>query len=123
MTSGPMPSPGRISSCLFAVTVGVLPRLVMSLPKARGTSAPSAGRQPGPAVFLPLFVALDRRRFFQGQTDIVEPVQQTMLAERVDLEGDRMAVGPADRLLLEIDGEDCIGAILGIRHQGLDRGG
>src|SRR5712692_1613778 len=39
----------------------------------------------------------DRRRLLQGEPDIVEAVQQAVLAERVDVEFDDAAIGPADR--------------------------
>ena len=34
------------------------------------------------------------------QADVVEPVQQAMLAERIDIERDHAAIGPADFLRL-----------------------
>src|SRR5947209_17375501 len=52
-----------------------------------------------------------------GQADIVEPVQQTMLAERVDLEMHDLAIGARDRLLVEVDRQRRIGAFARVVHQ------
>src|SRR5216683_784069 len=59
----------------------------------------------------------DRRRLLQGEPDIVEAVQQAVLAEGVDVEFDDAAIGPGDRLAGEIDGEPGVGALLGVVHQ------
>src|SRR5216684_1662928 len=62
----------------------------------------------------------DRRRLLQGEPDIVEAVQQAVLAERVDVEFDDAAIGPGDRLAGEIDSEPGVGALLGVVHQLVD---
>src|SRR5262245_18387035 len=53
-----------------------------------------------PGLFLE---AVDLRRLLHGQADIVEAVEQAVLAMRVDLELDHAAVGAADLLLREVD--------------------
>src|SRR6266851_3556063 len=62
----------------------------------------------------------DRRRLLQGEPDIVEAVQQAVLAERVDVEFDDAAIGPGDRLAGETDSEPGVGALLGVVHQLVD---
>src|SRR3546814_3382819 len=46
----------------------------------------------------------------QGEADVVEAVHQAVLAEGIDVEGDGAAVRPGDLLLLQIDGDDGVGA-------------
>jgi len=53
----------------------------------------------------------------QGLADVVEAVQQEMLAERVHLERDFLAGGPHDDLPFEIDGEARVAAEAGVVHQ------
>src|SRR5215212_9906186 len=67
-----------------------------------------------------LFETDDRGFLFHGEADIVEAVQQAMLAERIDVEGDAAAIRSADLLRLEVDRERRIGAALGIVHQLLE---
>ena len=57
---------------------------------------------------------LDRRRLDQGQADVVEPFDEALLAEGIDLELDDPAVGTADFLRRKIDGDRRIGAALGV---------
>src|ERR1700759_2085802 len=73
----------------------------------------------GPGAFsLGLFlVSIDRGLFLHGQPDIVEAVQHAMLAERIDLELQRAAVGATDFLFFEVDRQRRIGAALGIVEQ------
>src|SRR5919107_928365 len=59
-----------------------------------------------------LLERVDRRGLLHGEADAVEAVEQAVLAERIDVEPDRPAVGAADLLLLQIDGERRIGAAL-----------
>ena len=61
-----------------------------------------------------LLEGVDRRRLLEGEADIVEPVQEAVLAERVEVEGDAAAVGTADLLLLEVDRQRRVGAALGV---------
>src|SRR5260370_14699876 len=62
-------------------------------------------------------IGVDRGLLLHGEADVVEPVQQAVLAERIDLELHRAAVGAADLLLGEIDAQRRIGAALGIVEQ------
>src|SRR5262245_62105664 len=64
-----------------------------------------------------LFVARDLVLLDHRQADVVEAVEQAVLAERIDLELHLAAVRPADFLRLEIDGERRVGAALGIVEQ------
>ena len=57
---------------------------------------------------------LDRRRLDQGEADVVEPFDEALLAEGVDLELDDAAVGTADLLRRQIDRQRRIGAALGV---------
>src|SRR3984893_19342309 len=59
-------------------------------------------------------IGVDRGLLLHGEADVVETVHQAVLAERVDLERPGAAVGPADFLLAEIDGQCRIGAAFGI---------
>src|SRR5262245_8683370 len=60
-------------------------------------------------------VLLDHR-----EADVVETVEQAMLAVRIDLELDHAAVGAADLLLLEIDRQRRVGAAAGVVEQLLE---
>src|SRR5262249_59119069 len=53
----------------------------------------------------------------QREADVIEAIEQAVLAVRVDVEPDPAAVGAADFLLFEIDCEAGIGAALGIVEQ------
>jgi hypothetical protein len=50
-----------------------------------------------------LFVRLDRRRLDQSQVDVIQALDQTLLAKIVELELDHAAVGAADFLRRQID--------------------
>src|ERR1700732_5633221 len=50
-------------------------------------------------------VGIDRGLLLQGEADIVQPVHQAVLAERIDLEFHRAAVRPTDFLVGKIDGQ------------------
>ena len=58
--------------------------------------------------------------FLFGQADVVETVEQAMLAERVYLDTHDFAVGARDRLLFEVDRQHRVGALLGVFHQLVD---
>jgi len=64
-----------------------------------------------------LFVGVDGRLLFHRQTDVVEAVDQAVLAERVDLELDLAAVGTADLLVRQVDRQRRVGAALGVVEQ------
>src|SRR4029077_10626240 len=64
-----------------------------------------------------LLEALDLVLLDHGQADIVETVEQAMLAVRIDVELDHAAVRPPDLLLLQIDRQRGIGAALGVVKQ------
>src|SRR5215469_11416492 len=61
--------------------------------------------------------AVDLARLDHRQADVVEAVEQAVLAVRIDVEGDLAAVGAADLLLLQVDGQRRIGAALGVVEQ------
>src|SRR5947207_631845 len=78
MISGPMPSPGRTATLILEV--------------------------PGMLLFAPRLEGADLVRVAQREADFVEPVQQAVLAERIDVEvhAERL-VRARHGLLLEID--------------------
>src|SRR5690242_8493883 len=91
MISGPMPSPGRISTLRLEWVSAMSGRALLrhaELPRAR-----QAGL---------LLVRSDVGVFLFGQADVVEPVQQAVLAERVDVEMHLLPVGTRDRLAFEV---------------------
>src|SRR5688572_11963565 len=78
MISGPMPSPGRTATLISEI--------------------------PGLLRFAPLFERADLVGVAQRQADLVQAVQQAVLAEGVDLEAHHLAaVYRGHRLLLEVD--------------------
>src|SRR5712692_3635579 len=64
-----------------------------------GWTAGSGHPRPEPGLAQPVrrLEGGDRRRLLQGEPDIVEAVQQAVLAEGVDVEFDDAAIGPGDR--------------------------
>src|SRR5258708_6077491 len=108
ITSGPMPSPGSTSRLRFDAIVVFLFQLSGLL-----------GRrvQPGLRFLLARLEVVDVRLLLHGEPDIVEAVQQAMLAKRIDVEMDGAAVGTLDLLLLQVDLDDGIGAAARIIHQ------
>src|SRR5262245_34853734 len=78
MISGPMPSPGRTATFILEV--------------------------PGELRFAPRLESADLVGVAQAKADLVEPVQQAVLAERVDIEAEPFrAIGASDRLLFQIN--------------------
>src|SRR5262249_52779780 len=61
--------------------------------------------------------ARDLGRLLHGQPDVVEAVEQAALAVGIDLEPHHAAVGPADLLLFEVDGQRRVGAAVGVVEQ------
>ncbi len=59
--------------------------------------------EPGLAGRLFLLEGIDMGGFLEAQADIVEAVQQAVLAERIDLELDHAAIGAADFLFGQVD--------------------
>src|SRR4029077_18356795 len=72
---------------------------------------------PGPGTLCLALEALDLALLAHGQPDIVEAMQQRVLAMRLDLKSDHAAVGTADLLLFQIDAQRGIGAALGVVEQ------
>src|SRR5215472_14995972 len=103
MISGPMPSPASTST----LRLDVRPRAT-SGPALRHAKLPRA-RQP--RLF---FVRADICSLLLGQTDVVEPVQQAVLAECVELEMHLFAIRTRDRLAFQVDRHDGVGAFLGV---------
>src|SRR5258706_3825150 len=78
MISGPMPSPGRTATFISEI--------------------------PGELGFAPRLEGADLVRVAQRQADLVEAVQQAVLAELVDLETELLrAVGGGDALRFQVD--------------------
>src|SRR5690349_9044088 len=103
--SVPMPSPG--SNAIFTPGPRRRPcaqRTLVAILTPRRADAPSGE----PRLFGET-LGLERADLVgvpQRQADLVQPVEQAMLAEWLDIEGERMrAVGGCDRLPLEIDGQ------------------
>src|SRR5918995_1586444 len=101
ITSGPMPSPG--SSSTLPSGVGSLRSIAISGHLAI---------EPGLGRLLRGLEVVDPLGLLHGEPDVVEPVHEAVLAERVDLEGEYLVAGrPVDLLLFQVDGE---GRILGL---------
>src|SRR5262249_31285477 len=81
---------------------------------AISTSKPSRPCARGLRLLLEAFdlVLLDH-----GKADIVEAVEQTVLAMRIDVELHHAAIGTSDLLLLQVDRQRRIGAALGVVEQ------
>src|SRR3546814_4038907 len=73
--------------------------------------------QPGPVLLQLRLVGIDLRRVGEGEADVVEAVEQTVLAEGIDLERYGSAVGTGDLLLLQVDRDHGVGAALRVVHQ------
>src|SRR5215469_1720680 len=69
---------------------------------------------PRPYAFDRVLETLDLVLLAHGQPDIVQPVEQRVLAVRLDVESHYAAVGAADLLLFQVDAQCRIGAALGI---------
>src|SRR5262249_15317234 len=93
------------------------PSALLRMRRNRGPGEDASSSQPRPVGPGLLLEALDLGRLLHGEPDVVEAVEQAMLAVRIDVELHRAAVGPADLLLLEIDGERGVGAAIGIVEQ------
>src|SRR5688572_8103991 len=59
----------------------------------RGVSRPTRGSQPRHQFFRPALIRVDGSLLLHRQPDVVEAVEQAVLAVRIDLELDRAAVG------------------------------
>ena len=70
--------------------------------------------EPGTGGGLGRLETVDVIGLFEGEPDIVEPVEQAVLAEGIDIEADRAAVGTADLLIRQVDGDGGVGAALGV---------
>src|SRR6266436_3858311 len=92
--SGPMPSPAR--SAIF---------MRFSLPLGGGPGRESSREDPGFGLLPLLLVRLDLLRVPQREPDLIPAVQQTVLAGRIDVEGERLAARRRHRLPGEVDGE------------------
>src|SRR6266567_7058025 len=87
-----------------------------SVPATRPRDAP-ARLQPGRRRLALGLEGVDRLFLLQGEADIVETVDEAVLAEGIDVELDHAAIGAGDLLAIEIDGDDGVGAALGVVHQ------
>src|SRR5262249_1458728 len=99
--SGPIPSPGRTATFI-------------------GSSSSEIPRVLRPALLLE---GADLVRVAQREADLVEPVQQAVLAERVDVEAEAFrAIGGRDRLLSQINRQFEAGKRRGIVEKLVDLG-
>src|SRR6185369_6533332 len=96
--------------------VSPVARLRASSTRYGRSTQPTASR-PRPGGLRLLLEALDLVLLDHRQADVVEAVEQAMLAVGVDLELDHAAVGAPDLLLLQVDRQRGIGAALGIVEQ------
>src|SRR3954452_11951477 len=94
MTSGPMPSPGSMRSFLLADIAGVL-----------HDSGCVGGWHPGLCLPAVGFKPVDAGAVLQGLADIVEPVQQQMFPERINLEADFLTVRADDAVAPGVEGD------------------
>src|SRR6266478_6455491 len=76
--------------------------------------------RPRPRRLRALLEALDLVLLDHGEPDVVEPVEQAMLAIRIDLEPHPASVRTPDLLLLQVDGQGRICPPLGIVEQLLE---
>ena len=49
----------------------------------------------------------------QGQADVIPAIEHALLAEGINLEADRMTVGPHDQLRRQVDGQAIARRMLG----------
>src|SRR5258707_613168 len=98
-TSGPMPSPGSRRSLYSFIGEPV------SLFFGRSGLAPTL-LKPGRLAMLVFLEGGDLVLVAQGQADIVPAVHQHLLAEGVHFELDHAAIGAANFLRFQIDGDD-----------------
>src|SRR5579884_163589 len=106
MISGPMPSPASTRTLRFDG--------MFRLPSGAGGGHVPLPRLPGARLGL---VSADRIHLLLGDADVIEAVQQAVLAERVEVEMHLLAVGAGNRLAVEIDRQHRVGALLGVLHQ------
>src|SRR5487761_134250 len=102
VTSGPMPSPGN--SRIF--------RFDAMNPLANGRPS-----EPGLRLLAPVLELGDRRLFLEGQADVVDAVEQALLAELIDFKMHDLAIGARDGLARQVDGEPRIRTLAGVVHQ------
>src|SRR5579875_3697802 len=95
------------------------PALFVKVRRGNGGSAYAAASlrlQPGRVIVL-LFELVERVGMAQSQPDVVEPFEQAVLAEGIDLERSAEAAAVGHLLLLERDGEPIAGNRLRILEQ------
>src|SRR5258708_35971689 len=110
MTSRPMPSPGNTSSFLFdPMTYPCFAVCGRRLRPEPGLAEPVLFLERG-----------DIAGLLQGEPDVIEPVQQAVLAEGIELEFDHTAIGAGDRLIGEVYGQPGISPLARILHQLVD---
>src|SRR5690554_432796 len=121
MISGPMPSPGR-TRIFLDMFVPSQKRLM-----AHGRREPRPCResldgaeQPGLAGTMTGLEGLDGVRVLQRQADVVQAVEQAVLAEGIHLEAVLHAVRTGHGLRLEVDGQLIALVGLGLLEQGVD---
>src|SRR2546423_12461379 len=97
MISGPMPSPGRTATFILETPGLLRPALFFEGPNLVGVA--------------------------QREADLVQTVQQAVLAERIDLEThDERAVDACHRLRVEVDHETKTGESIALVEQALHLG-
>src|SRR3569832_1606054 len=93
--SGPMPSPGSIAIFFVMSVVPIKIRCVVL----------RSGKQPRRLGAAAVFIRLDLVGMLQGETDVVEAVEQFVFAELVDVELECITARCDDALRREIDRE------------------
>src|SRR3569832_1322902 len=97
--SGPMPSPGKTAIFMFYNPVD------RERPDGRPGINNHSSKEPRGILFAPFLIGLDLVGLQQGQADIVQSIEQAVLASRIHLERERFARGCLYRLLVQIDGQ------------------
>src|SRR3982751_2554667 len=90
ITSGPMPSPATISSFLLAAISTLMKRKARHSAGHDESESEALGGgalpEPGLGELVLLLEAVDELALLQGEADIVESVEQAVLAEGMDVE-------------------------------------
>src|SRR5262249_25533507 len=102
-----------------ATDVVVTARTPIALSMGLNMSALLIGSQlyPWPGCFRLFLEARDLALLHQGEPDVIETIQQAMLAVRIDFKPDHATVRTPYLLFFEVDGEPRIGAAVSVIEQ------
>src|SRR5690606_30954438 len=127
MISGPIPSPGRTRICLLITSsrnsgcaMRTTQKLFRCAPRTRLNALLDRAEQPGAGLLVTDLEGLDRLLILQGQADVIQAVEQAVLAEGIDLEAVLHAIRTGHGLRLEIDGQLIPLGGLGLLEQRID---